>query len=130
MALSGSRRFDPEIRGIVKRNWPHLLVKLPPEEDDYSWTLTVPANRIFIAAFIGVRQWPADTQSICMAKAKKSKPRDHQVRWSISLIKATPAKYLGQVFAANEVGAIKEAVREFSVEENLRGRVVARKEDY
>jgi hypothetical protein len=30
-----------------------------------------------------------------MAKAKKSKPRDHQVRWSISLIKATPAKYLG-----------------------------------
>ncbi len=24
---------DPEIRGIVARNWPHLLAKLPPEED-------------------------------------------------------------------------------------------------
>jgi hypothetical protein len=65
-----------------------------------------------------------------MAKAKKTKPRDHQVRWSISLIKATPAKYLGQVFAANEAEAIKEAVKEFDVAENLRDRIVARKEDY
>jgi hypothetical protein len=24
---------DPEIRGIVARNWPHLLSKLPPEGD-------------------------------------------------------------------------------------------------
>jgi hypothetical protein len=24
---------DPEIPGIVARNWPHLLEKLPPEED-------------------------------------------------------------------------------------------------
>ena len=48
-----------------------------------------------------------------MAKAKKSKPRDHQVRWSISLIKGTPAKYLGQVFAINEAEAIKEVVKEF-----------------
>jgi hypothetical protein len=24
---------DDEIRGIVARNWPHLLVKLPPEEE-------------------------------------------------------------------------------------------------
>jgi hypothetical protein len=24
---------DDEIRGIVARNWPHLLAKLPPEED-------------------------------------------------------------------------------------------------
>jgi len=24
---------DPEIRGIVARNWQHLLEKLPPEED-------------------------------------------------------------------------------------------------
>jgi len=65
-----------------------------------------------------------------MAKAKKSKPRDHQVRWSISLIKATPAKYLGQVFAINEAEAIKEAVKKFNVAENLRDRIVARKENY
>ena len=25
--------IDPEVRGIVARNWPHLLTKLPPEED-------------------------------------------------------------------------------------------------
>ncbi len=25
--------IDPEVRGIVERNWPHLLTKLPPEED-------------------------------------------------------------------------------------------------
>jgi hypothetical protein len=29
-----------------------------------------------------------------MAKAKKSKPRVHRERWSISLIQSTPAKYL------------------------------------
>ena len=25
--------ISPEVRGIVERNWPHLLVKLPPEEE-------------------------------------------------------------------------------------------------
>jgi hypothetical protein len=24
--------IDPEIRGIVERNWPHLLAKLPPKD--------------------------------------------------------------------------------------------------
>jgi hypothetical protein len=24
--------IDPEMRGIVERNWPHLLHKLPPED--------------------------------------------------------------------------------------------------
>jgi hypothetical protein len=24
--------IDPEIRGIVERNWPHLLAKLPPDQ--------------------------------------------------------------------------------------------------
>jgi hypothetical protein len=26
--------IDPEVRGIAARNWPHLLAKLPPAEDD------------------------------------------------------------------------------------------------
>jgi hypothetical protein len=26
--------IDPEVRGIVKRNWPHLMAKLPPEDED------------------------------------------------------------------------------------------------
>jgi hypothetical protein len=25
---------DPEIRGIVARNWPQLLARLPPEDDE------------------------------------------------------------------------------------------------
>ena len=65
-----------------------------------------------------------------MAKAKKTKPRDHQVQWSISLIKATPAKFLGQVLATNEAEAIKEAAKEFNVAENLQSRIVARRENY
>jgi hypothetical protein len=24
--------IDPEVRGIVERNWPHLLAKLPPDQ--------------------------------------------------------------------------------------------------
>ena len=28
--------IDDEVRGIVERNWPHLLSKLPPEPDDVS----------------------------------------------------------------------------------------------
>jgi hypothetical protein len=26
--------IDPEMRGIVERNWPHLVGKLPPGDDD------------------------------------------------------------------------------------------------
>ena len=65
-----------------------------------------------------------------MARAKKSKPRDHKSGWSISLIKATPAKYLGQVFASSQAEAIKEAAKEYNVAEALRDRIVARREDY
>ncbi|WP_315729842.1 hypothetical protein [Bradyrhizobium sp. SZCCHNRI2010] len=25
--------IDPEVRAIVERNWPHLVAKLPPHED-------------------------------------------------------------------------------------------------
>jgi hypothetical protein len=32
-ALDNIAEVDDEIRGIVARNWPHLLSKLPPEED-------------------------------------------------------------------------------------------------
>ena len=46
------------------------------------------------------------------------------------MIKATPAKYLGQVFATSEAEAIKEAVKEFNVADALRDRIVARREDY
>jgi len=28
------KAIDPEVRGIVERNWPHLLAKLPPDAAD------------------------------------------------------------------------------------------------
>jgi hypothetical protein len=64
-----------------------------------------------------------------MADIYDGSPWTHQVRWTISLIKATRAKYLGQVFATSEAEAIK-AVKEFNVAEALRDRIVARKENY
>jgi hypothetical protein len=26
--------IDPEVRAIVERNWPHLLAKLPPDDEE------------------------------------------------------------------------------------------------
>lgn len=26
--------IDPEMRGIVERDWPHLIPKLPPKDDE------------------------------------------------------------------------------------------------
>ena len=34
--MGGITAIDDEVRGIVERNWPHLLSKLPPEPDDVS----------------------------------------------------------------------------------------------
>ena len=34
------------------------------------------------------------TEGWCMAKAKKTKPREHLIRWRVSLITATPAKFV------------------------------------
>ena len=65
-----------------------------------------------------------------MAKSKKSIPRDHRRRWSISLIKATPAKYLGAVYAKDEADAVKEAVKEFKISEALQDRIVATRDDF
>jgi hypothetical protein len=28
------KAVSPEVYGIVRRNWPHLLAKLPPEPDE------------------------------------------------------------------------------------------------
>jgi hypothetical protein len=33
-AMDSIAVIDPELRAIVVRNWPHLLSKLPPAEDD------------------------------------------------------------------------------------------------
>jgi len=64
--------------------------------------------------------------SASAVKKSPSKPVEH--RWQITLIKATPAKYLGSVYAPDEAAAIEAAAREFKVPDQLPNRLVARRE--
>ena len=68
------------------------------------------------------------TEGWCMAKAKTTKPHDHLVRWRVSLIKATPAKFLGYVHAPDEASAIAMAIEDYGISERLRDRLVAIRE--
>ena len=65
-----------------------------------------------------------------MAKAKKTKPQERLLHWRITLIKGTPARYLGHVDAPDEETARKEAAKEFKVAEALRDRIVATQDDF
>ena len=58
--------------------------------------------------------------------AKKSKPFP---RWRVSLVKGTPAQFLGYVYAANEKAALEAAAKEFKVAEVLRNQLVARRDE-
>jgi hypothetical protein len=49
-------------------------------------------------------------------------------RWRISLLKGTPAKFLGYVEAPDEKAAIEQAAKEYKVADALRDRIVARRE--
>jgi hypothetical protein len=64
-----------------------------------------------------------------MAKAKKTKPRGRLFRWRATLIKGTPAKFLGHVDAPDEATAREQAAREFNVSEVLKDRVAVQRED-
>ena len=57
-----------------------------------------------------------------MAKPPKPVPR-----WRISLLKGTPAKLLGHVYASDEKAAIDAAAKEYKIAEALRDRIVARR---
>jgi hypothetical protein len=61
--------------------------------------------------------------------AKKPSPAKAPVRWRISLLKGTPAKFLGYIEASDEKAAIEAAAKEFRVAEALRDRIVARRDD-
>jgi hypothetical protein len=64
------------------------------------------------------------TESMRMAKARKSTPRDFEHRWRASLIRGTPARYLGHVRAKDEATAMVKAAEEFEVPDTLRDRIV------
>ena len=48
----------------------------------------------------------------------------------MTLIKGTPAKYLGYVDAKDEAEAIREAAKEFKAPEALLDRIVATNDDF
>ena len=65
-----------------------------------------------------------------MAKAKKSKPRDRLVRWRVSLIKGTPAKFIDFAYAPDAKTAEKQVAEDHKISETLRDRLVAIREDH
>lgn len=65
---------------------------------------------------------------MCMAKARKTKPRE-LIRWRVSLIKGTPAKFIDYVEAPDAKTAEDIAAREHRTPDTLRDRLVAIRED-
>jgi hypothetical protein len=63
-----------------------------------------------------------------MAKAKKTKPRERLVEWRVSLIKGTPARFVGYVHAPDAKAAEDIAAKEHRIPDTLRDRLVAIRE--
>ena len=63
-----------------------------------------------------------------MAKAKKTKPRE--LRWRVSLIKGTPAKFIDFAYAPDAKTAEKQVAEERKISEALRDRLVAIREEW
>lgn len=69
------------------------------------------------------------TDGVRMAKAKRTKPHERLHEWRVTLLRATPARYLGHVDAPDEATAIDEAVKKFSVPDNLRNKIAVTRDD-
>jgi hypothetical protein len=67
--------------------------------------------------------------SVAMAKAKKTKPRELP-RWRVSLITKTPAKFIDFTRAPDAATAEKQIAEEYDIEETMRHRLVAIREDW
>jgi hypothetical protein len=64
------------------------------------------------------------------AKQHKAARPSREVAWIITRLTATPARYVGRVFAANEADAIERAIKEFNVRNPAwQKRLVARREE-
>jgi hypothetical protein len=75
-----------------------------------------------------VRQANGTGEWWCMAKAKKTKPRE-LIRWRVSLITATPAKFVDFTLAPDEATAEAQVAEAHEISETLRDRLVAIRED-
>ena len=68
------------------------------------------------------------TEGWCMPKAKKTKPRE-QIRWRVSLITKTPARFVDFAYAPDAETAEKQVAEEHEISELLRDRLVAIRDD-
>jgi hypothetical protein len=59
-----------------------------------------------------------------MAKAKKTKARE-QIRWRVSLITKTPAKFIDFAYTPDAATAEKQVAEQYDIADTLRDRVVA-----
>jgi hypothetical protein len=69
------------------------------------------------------------TEGWRMAKAKKAKPREHLIRWRVSLITATPAKFVDFTMAPDAEIAEEQVAEAHDVGVELRRRLLAIRED-
>lgn len=69
------------------------------------------------------------TKGRCMAKAKKTKPRDNLIRWRVSLITKTPAKFIDFAYAPDAETAERKVAEEHEISDTLRNRLVAIRDD-
>jgi hypothetical protein len=63
-----------------------------------------------------------------MAKAKKTRPRE-LIRWRVSLIMATPAKFIDFTLAPDQATAERQVAETHEIRADLRDRLVAIRED-
>jgi hypothetical protein len=69
------------------------------------------------------------THGVGMAKAKKTRPREHLVRWRVSLITKTPAKFIDFTLAPDAETAAKQVAEAHDISDSLRDRLVAIREE-
>jgi len=66
---------------------------------------------------------------LAYGQSEANQTRRASITLRMTLIKGTPAKYLGHVHAKDEAEAIKEAAKEFKVAEALQDRIVATRDE-
>ena len=64
-----------------------------------------------------------------MAKARKTKPRERLPRWRVSLITATPAKFVDFTLAPDAETAEAQVAEAHDISDTLRDRLVAIREE-
>jgi hypothetical protein len=76
-----------------------------------------------------VRQMANGTDGWSKAKTKKTKPREHVVRWRVSLITATPAKFIDFTMAPDAETAEEQVAEAYDIGDELRHRLMAIRDD-